>query len=113
MNANTINAALHAQGGQQYPAPAEPDRAVAQAMAELASAIGDLETAARALGGRTSALIPGGSSVFSIGAAVKDTGQVSVPKPLRSPHCCELQDRTFQLREITDRINDMVKQIEI
>lgn len=89
----------------------EPSRAVSQTMVELASAVGDLETALRALAGRIGPLIPGGAVVEDAGRTIQTA--VNTPKAVRSPHCEELQTRVYQLGAITGSIQRMVENIEI
>lgn len=93
----------------------EAQRPVASTMTDLSSAIGDLETAARALAGRISPLLPSGSP-FSRNekeAAMQNMNAQNVPRPVRSPFNNELSDRVYALRSITSSINEMVKGIEL
>ncbi len=95
---------------KDLPQVSESPRAFSSAMAELATAIGDLETAARALAGRISPLLPAGDPYNRIG---KDGAQTSPPKPVRSPLCDEVHSRTWSIRAITERLEEMVKSVEI
>jgi hypothetical protein len=94
---------------------AEAARPIPSSMTELASAIGDLETAARALAGRISPLLPAGSPFSRVDKQLASEGQgaAPVPRPVRSHFCDELQSRIYQLRSITSSINEMVKGSEL
>lgn len=92
--------------------PIDEDRAIPRAMAGLASAIGDLESATRALAGRVSRLIPGGSPFDSVGKE-RQGRTTTVATAIRSHHCDELENRACELSEITARINEMVQNIEV
>lgn len=90
----------------------EEARAVTRTMTDLASGIGDLETALRALAGRISPLLPAGSP-FERAQKVNEVNATVVPVPVRSAHCDELHNRVYQLRSITAAVNEMVKSVEI
>ena len=88
------------------------ERAIAKSMTELASCIGDLDTAVRALAGRISPMLPGGSP-FNV--AVKDV-PAEMPPPVRAVqlrHNDELQSCIYSLREITGTLGGIVSSIEI
>ena len=92
----------------------ETSRAFPNAMTELASQLGDLETALRALAGRISPLLPAGSPFER---AEKLAGQnisaPAVPQPVRSQLADELYSRIHALRSLTGSVNEMVKSVEI
>ena len=89
----------------------ESPRPVQNDMAELASTIGDLESAVRALCGRISSLVPSGDPYSRVEKAGQ--GVQSVPRPVRSHFGDELQNRIHELRGITASINEVVKGIEL
>ena len=102
---------LGAEVGQvmrNTPADAVEERAVPQVMTEIACALGDLETAVRALGGRISPLLPAGDP---FGHPNKETA--STPKPVRSHFCDELHNRLYVIQGITERVNEMVRSLEM
>lgn len=101
--------------GQNGAQAIDAQRPVASSMTELASAIGDLETAARALAGRVSPMLPAGSPFErNEKEAAATLGQgTSVPRPVRSHFTDELQSRIWSLNAITASINEMVKSIEL
>jgi hypothetical protein len=89
----------------------ESERPIAQTMTQLASQVGDLETALRALAGRISPLLPAGSP---FDRPQRETATANaVPQPVRSHLCDELHSRVYQLRELTGSINEMVKSVEL
>jgi hypothetical protein len=81
-------------------------------MTQLASQVGDMETALRALAGRISPLLPAGSP-FERAEKLAGNSVQAAPKPVRSHLCDELQTRIYQLNSLTASINEMVKGVEI
>lgn len=93
--------------------PAEVRPAVSS-MTELASCIGDLETALRALAARVSPLLPSGSPFERpTKDAVQGAQTNAAPRPVRSHFTDELQSRIYALRSITSSVNEMIQGIEI
>jgi hypothetical protein len=98
--------------GQTLPTTSD-ERAISRSMTVLASSLGDLETAARALLERVSPMIPGGSP-FNHEQATKLAGGVtSAPQPVRSDFCAALDSRIYQIREITERLNEAARTVEV
>ncbi len=99
--------------GQQTRQPeVTEERAIAQRMSSLASQIGDLRTVARNLANRVSPMIPGGSP-FEMDRIAKAAPGANVPTPVRSPHCEQLDSRIYELRELTENLESIVRSIEI
>jgi hypothetical protein len=90
----------------------EEQRPVAASMNELASSIGNLETALRSLAGRVSPLLPAGSP-FERGDKMAPPTGTSTPRPVRSNFTDELQSRIYALNSLTGSVNEMVKSIEL
>jgi hypothetical protein len=91
---------------------AEAERAIPAAMTELASAVGDLETAMRALGGRISPLLPSGNP-YERAEKVGENNALPAPRPVRSHLCDQLHTRIHELRGVTVNLQQMLKGIEI
>lgn len=117
MNESLMNSRAQSQNAYLGDvAQTEADRAIPQAMTQLAETVGALETAARALAGRISRLIPGGSPFERSEklASMQQTAQPGgAPVAVRSHHCDELHTRIYELCEITARIKEMVKGVEV
>lgn len=108
-------AAVFGSGGSQA---TEAERPIARGMSELAAAQGDLDTAARGLVARIARLIPGGSPFDSVDRM--KTMQNTAPNPtagtpvaVASDFCGEINARIWGLREITARLNEAAKSIEL
>lgn len=98
--------------GVQLGSQIEESRPVTSTMTEIASAVGDLETAIRALAGRISPLLPAGNPYNRVDGSKGEAG-TSVPRPVRSHFNDQLQTRLYELRGITASVNEMVKGIEL
>lgn len=113
MNENIRSNSLYA-GSQAAGQAIEAERGIPVAMTQLASALGDLETAARALAGRISPLLPAGSPFERTEKYLQETNQATnVPQPARSGLCSDLHARIYGLQAITANLQQMVKGIEI
>lgn len=95
----------------QTPATAaavEADRAIPTTMRDLTEAIGELESAVRAMCGRISPLLPAGDPFAN------KTGEgTNTPRPVRSEFCESLAGRLAEVRGITAYVNQVVRSIEI
>lgn len=110
-----MNDSQQTRSFRDSPAEVEADRAIPRALTELASALGDLETAARAVAGRIQYAIPGGSPFDRLEKemASKVGNSPSAPQPVRSHICDELHTRIYQLRQVTARLNEMAQGVEL
>ena len=101
-------------GYSNVPQTTEAERAIAVAMSDLASRIGDLRTISRELANRISPLLPGGSPFDRIEKAASAMApNVTSPKAVRSAHCEQLDSRIYELRELTETLQGIVGNIEI
>lgn len=99
------------EAGQQT---AESERAISLAMTSLASQIGDLRTVARDLARRIAPLTPAGSPFDRADKAAAAIAMGSnTPKAVRSTHCEQLDTRVYELRELTEALQSIVRSIEI
>jgi hypothetical protein len=89
------------------------ERAIPRAMTDLACSIGELETVARSLLDQISRLIPGGSPFNRPDPTVAAGGNASQIQPTHSHHHDEIQSRVYQLREITARLSEAARGVEV